>query len=262
MKQFMLTIVCIHSIAMLYAQPFWAPLGNDVGAGVYSQHFQDVFTASQNPAGLSCLRGLTAGIYGERRFMLQEAPFYMAMAAVPVGAGAFSAGVTRFGSSAYYQQKISGAYGRSAGRKIGVGAQFNYESVVLPGYGSTTAFSFDAGLLWHVSKKLHTGLHVYRSQGMPLIYSAGAGFEASPDFLLTTEAVKEGDGTAFVKAATCYRIAPQLALLLGMATRPPYNNAGVYFLIHALRIGVSVSIHPQLGITPSTTIIWQQAPAE
>ncbi|SEW55388.1 hypothetical protein [Chitinophaga arvensicola] len=256
MKQFLLTLVSMWSIALLSAQPLLIPVGKNTATGSYSRHFQQVISAWANPAGLSCLSSFAAGVYTENRFLLKGTSLYAAMVAVPVGSGAFGGSVTRLGNTAWHQQKVSGAYGRQLGRKVGIGIQFSSETTATPGFGSNNTVSADGGLLWHISRQLHTGLHLYKSAGMPVIYSGGAGFEASRDFLLTGEIRKAGDITT-VKAAAYYRIVRAMALEMGIASAPFYNNAAVIFFLHALRIDLAVGFHPQLGITPATSLIWQ-----
>jgi hypothetical protein len=256
MKQFLLTLVSLWSIALLSAQPLLMPVGKNTATGSYSRHFQQVISTWNNPAGLSCLSSLAAGIYTENRFLLKGTSLYAAMVAIPVGSGAFGGSVTRLGNSAWHQQRLSGAYGRQLGSKVGIGVQFNSETTAMPAFGSNSSLSVDGGLLWHISRQLHTGLHLYKAAGMPVIYSGGAGFEASRDFLLTGEVRKAGDFTT-VKAAAYYRIVRALALEWGMASAPFYNHAAVIFFLRSLRIDLAVGFHPQLGVTPATSLIWQ-----
>lgn len=258
MKYFLLTLVSTWWIALLSAQSLLMPIGKNTSVGSYSRHFQNVIAAWANPAGLSCLPEFTAGIYAENRFLLKAASLYAAMAAIPVSAGAFGAGITRLGNSAWYQQRISGAYGRSVGRKVGIGLQFNYETTAVQGIGTTGSVGVDGGILWHISEKMHTGLQVFKSGSMSPVYSGGAGFEASRDCLLTAEIINAGAVTS-VKAAAYYRIVPALALEMGIASSPAYNNAAVIFYLRSLRIDIAAGFHPQLGITPSTSLIWQPA---
>ena len=258
MKQFLLTLISTWWIALLPAQPLLTPIGKNTAVGSYSRHFQNVIAAWNNPAGLSCLPEFSAGIYSENRFLLKGASLYALMAAIPVQSGAFGGSLARLGNSAWYQQRISGAYGRSLGRKLGIGLQFNYETTAVQGLGSSSGIGFDGGMLWHVSEKLHTGLQVYKLSGMPPVYSGGAGFEASRDCLLTAGVVNTGAVTN-VKAAVYYRIIPALALEIGVASGPAYNNAAVIFYLRSLRIDIAAGFHPQLGITPSTSLIWQPA---
>lgn len=254
MKRFLLTLISTWWIALLSAQSLLMPVGKNLATGSYSRHFQNVMSAWSNPAGLSCLPRFTAGIYSENRFLLKAASLYAVMAAVPVPGGAFGAGITRLGNSAWHAQRVSGAYGRALGSRVGAGLQFNYETVAVQGFGAAGSISFDGGLLWHISEQFHTGLHIFRLENMPVIYSGGIGFEASRDFLLTAEVTSAGAG---LKAAAYYHIVPSLALELGIASNPAYNNAAVIFYVHSLRIDIAAGFHPQLGITPSTSLIWQ-----
>ena len=256
MKQFLLTLISTWWIALLSAQPLLMPVGKNTGAGSYSRHFQDVMSAWSNPAGLSCLPELSAGIYSENRFLLKAVSLYAGMVAIPVHGGAFGASMVRLGNNAWHAQRISGAYGRNLGNRVGIGLQFNYETLAVQGFGNAGSISFDGGLLWHISEQFHTGLHVFRLENRPVIYSGGIGFEASRDFLLTAELISVGVD-AGMKAAAYYRIVPSLALEMGIASSPLYNNAAVIFYVHSLRIDIAAGFHPQLGITPSTSLIWQ-----
>lgn len=256
MKQFMLTLVSTWWISLLSAQPLLMPIGKNTSIGSYSRHFQNVIAAWTNPAGLSCLPEFSGGIYSENRFLLKAASLYAAMIAIPVPAGAFGGSIARLGNSAWHQQQLSGAYGRSLGPKVGIGVQFNYETTAAQGAGTASSFSFDGGILWHCSEKLHAGLQIRKSANDPVMYSGGAGFEASPDFLLTAGVVSMGAVTS-VKAAAHYRIVRAFALEIGMASSPAYNNAAVIFYLRSLRIDIAAGFHPQLGITPSTSLIWQ-----
>lgn len=259
MKQLLLTFLFTWWIALLYAQPLLMPVGKNTGSGSYSRHFQQVVSAWYNPAGLSCLSSFAAGIYTENRFMLKDASLYAAMVAVPVRAGAFGASITRLGNTAWRQQRLSGAYGMQLGRRAGIGLQFNYETTSVQGFGTTGNISFDGGMLWHISEQWHGGLHVYRPVTAPVVYSGGVGFEASHDFLLTGEVICMGAYTS-VKASAYYRIIRELALEMGIASGQAYNNAAVILFLRSLRIDIAAGFHPQLGITPSTSLIWQLSP--
>jgi len=260
MKQLLLTLSLTWWITLPYAQTLLTPVGKYTGSGSYSRHFQQVISAWSNPAGLSCLSSLTAGIYTEKRFMLKEASLYAVMAAVPVHKGAFGGSITRLGNTAWSQQRMSGAYGMQVGKKAGIGLQFNYETTSVQGFGSTGKISVDGGLLWHISEQWHGGMHVYKPADAAVMYSGGLGFEASRDFLLTGEVIGIGTFTT-VKASAYYRIIRQLALEIGVASGAAYNNAAVILFLRSLRIDIAAAFHPQLGITPATSLIWQLSPS-
>lgn len=258
MKPLLLTIVCVSYSLMTYAQSLSTPAGKDAAAGSYSRHFQQVASAAYQPAGLSCLHAFTAGIYAEQRFLLQEIPLYQAMAAIPTGAGAFGLQLMRLGSSVYYRQQAALAYGMRLGRKAGIGLQGSYLTEAITGYGSRGGVAVTGGLLWHAGEQWHTGVRISHSRPGTTIYSAGIGFEASSAFLLSAEIGKADNETAWLKATASYRIVPPLALQWGFATCAPFQHAGITIHWHMLQIMFAAGFHPQLGITPSTTIIWQR----
>lgn len=257
MKPLLLTIVCV-SYLTTYAQFLSTPAGKDAATGSYSRRFQQVASAAYQPAGLSCLRAFTAGIYAEQRFLLKEIPLYQAMAAIPAGAGAFGLQLARLGSSAYYRQQVGFAYGLRLGQKAGLGLQGSYLTEVASGYGSRSGVAVTGGLLWHAGEQWHTGIRISHSQPGTTVYSAGIGFEASSAFLLSAEIGKADNETAWLKATASYRIVPPLALQWGFATCAPFQHAGITIHWHMLQIMFAAGFHPQLGITPSTTIIWQR----
>ncbi|MFY0253778.1 hypothetical protein ACDQ55_07455 [Chitinophaga sp. 30R24] len=256
MKQLMLTLIPTWWITLLPAQTLLTPIGKNTGVGGYSRHFQQVLSAWTNPAGLSCLTGITAGVYAENRFLLKDIPFYAAILAISGQQGTFSGHVVRLGNTAWYRQTVGLAYGRSLGKHIGAGLQFNYGSTMAQGVSALTAFSYTGGLLWHISEQFHTGVQIGQIVGQPPGYSGGIGFEASRDCLITGEVSRTGTTTG-VKAAACYRIIRALALEVGIASRPANQYAAVAFYVRSLRIELSGGFHSQLGITPATSLIWQ-----
>lgn len=256
MKRLMLTLMLLWLIPVLLAQPILAPIGRNIGVGSYSRHFQHLLSAWYTPAGLSCLSAAALGVYAERRFMLQEMPLYGVVGTVPVPGGAFGAGIFRFGNTAWHQQQVGGAYGRQLGAKAGVGLKFSYTSVTVQGAGNSGSFSVQGGLLWHFSEKLHMGVNFLKPLQEGTVYSLGVGWEASGQCLLTGELMRMPAFTQ-VKAAAFYRLGQALALEMGVTSAPVYNNAGIVFYLHSLRIDVAAAFHPQLGLTPSTVLIWQ-----
>lgn len=258
MKHFMLTLVSTWWISLLSAQSLLLPIGKNAGIGSYSRHFQQIVSVWNHPAGLSDLPVFSAGIYSENRFLLKAASLYAVMMAFPTPGGTFGGSLVRLGNSAWHQQQLSGAYGRNLGRRAGIGLQFNYESTAVQGAGTASALSVDAGILWHYNERVHTGLQVRKGSGKEVSYSGGAGFEASRDCLLTAMVTSTGSMTS-IKAAVYYRLISALALEMGIASGPAYHNAAVIFYLRSLRIDIAAGFHPQLGITPSTSLIWQPA---
>jgi hypothetical protein len=241
------------------AQSLWLSAEKQQYAGTYSRHFQQTFSAMQNPAALAYITA-SAGVNTERRFMLKALSIHTAVVTLPVPPGAFAFNIQQAGYNAYRQQQIGFAYGRQLGNKISIGMQVDYLANTIQQYGSTSTITFELGCLLHITSQLHAGLHVFNptarklgDEPLSVIYTAGLGYEVSTEFIISTAVVQVNDETPVAKVMCEYRIVPQLSLQLG--TSP--TNAAASFTVGSMRIFLSASHHPQLGFTSNTSIVWQ-----
>src|SRR6187402_3712006 len=115
------------------------------GLGSYSINHVDVFSFTNNQASLAQMKNASAGVYGERRFMLTELSLYQLAIAVPTNSGNFGFKAGYFGFSNYNESQMGLAYARKLGSKVDIGAQFNYNGIRIAGYGNDAAVSFEIG---------------------------------------------------------------------------------------------------------------------
>ena len=94
------------------------------GLGAYSTRHVDVFSFSANQASLAQLKNASAGVYGERRFLLSAANMYTAVVALPTSQGNFGLQADYFGFTNYNESQIGIAYARSLGSKLDIGIKF------------------------------------------------------------------------------------------------------------------------------------------
>jgi hypothetical protein len=264
LKKMFVPIVCTMCSGLLcnifsYGQTIWLSAEKQQYAGTYSRHFQQTFSALQNPAALPYITA-SAGVNTERRFMLKALSVHTAVITVPAPPGAFAINIQQAGYSAYHQQQAGFAYGRQLGNKLSIGMQIDYLSTTIQQYGSTNTITFELGCLLHITSQLHAGIHVFnpaaRKSGdepLSVIYTAGLGYEVSDEFIISAAVVQVNDAAPVAKVMCEYRIVPQLSLQL--ATSP--TNAAASFTVGRMRIFLSASHHPQLGFTPNTSIVWQ-----
>ena len=84
----LLTMALLCLTARGSTQTIHTPLASYYpSSGAYSKNFRDVFSLSSNIAALSVLNSFSAGIYGERRFMLEETSLCTAAIVVPAFSG-------------------------------------------------------------------------------------------------------------------------------------------------------------------------------
>ena len=239
------------------------------GLGSYSIDHADVFSFTNNQASLAQMRSVSAGVYGERRFLLDELSLYQLAVAVPTKSGNFGVKAGYFGFSDYNESQIGLAYARKLGTKVDVGVQFNYNGIQISSYGNASAINFEIGTVLHLTEKLHAGLHAYNPVGgkfgknqeekIASIYTVGLGYDASEKFFVSAEIEKEEDQQANVNAGMQYKILPQLLARVGIATNTSNVFAGVGLFLKSFRLDVVASYHPQLGVTPGVMLVYNSS---
>ncbi len=238
---------------------------NYIGLGAYSIHHADIFSFTLNPSSLAQLKNPSAGVYAERRFMISELNNYIAAFALPTKSGNFGMKTYYFGFNEYNETLLGLVYSRSLGNKLDIGASFNYHLIRIAGYGSSAAINFELGTVLHLTENLHAGLVIENPAGgkfgleqkekLPLLYTIGIGYDASPKFLLTTTIEKEEDRTVNVNAGFQYKFIPQLLARAGISTATSSVWMGLGLSMRALRVDITIHYHPRLGLTPGLSLL-------
>jgi hypothetical protein len=236
------------------------------GLGAYSKNFSDIFSATANLASLAQLKTGGFGVYGERRFMLEELNAYTAIAALPTASGTFGFQGDYFGSSAFNESQLGILYARKIAKQIDIGVKFNYYSVRIPGYQSASAINFEAGAIFHLTDKLHTGFHIYNPGGSKLgktgyeklaaVYRLGIGYEASEMLFISSEIIKEEDRQVSVNAGIQYNLNKYVFMRTGISTFTDNSYVSVGFQLSFARIDINTAYHPQLGFTPGVLLLF------
>ncbi|HVT86558.1 MAG TPA: hypothetical protein VHD35_15240 [Chitinophagaceae bacterium] len=256
-------VVPFFSKAQIIRRPVAAPY---IGLGAYSKRHQDIFSFTSNQAALAEVNNAAVGVYGERRFLLSDLNNYTAALAIPTSSGNFGLKTGYFGSADYNETQIGLAYGRKMGEKLDIGAQFNYNAIRIPGYGNSSAISFEIGTVLHLTDQLHIGIHANNPVGgkfgkdqeekLPSVYSFGIGYDASEKFYFGAEILKEEDQPVNVNVGLQYTILPQLLARVGMETATSSAWAGIGVSWKVFRIDVTTTYHPQLGVTPGLLVLF------
>ena len=236
-----------------------------ISLSAYSQLQNDPLSFTGNQAALAQTKHSGFGIYSERRFMLKETSAYSLAAALPTRMGNFGLQLNYSGFKNFSENKIGLAYARGLGKKVNVGVQFNYYGYRVPVYGNASSINFEIGVLIHLTDKLITGVHVYNPVGgkmgkngdekLASVYKIGLGYDASENFFISSEVIKEEDKTVRVTAGLLYRFAKQFFAKAGFVseTGSVYGGAGVGW--KELRLDISATYHAQLGFSPGILLI-------
>lgn len=266
MRNFSLTALLAVCSYVLPAQTLHYAVANPyVGIAAYSSTQRDAFGFTANQAALAGLTTFAAGVYGERRFMLAENSSYAAALAMPTTLGNVGLQLNYAGFDAFNETRIGIAYGKRLGRFVDVGVQFNYNSFRMAQYGNASAINFEAGVIMHLTDKLNAGIYTYSPVGgrlgktgdeeMAGIYKLGLGYDVSPDFLISTEIVKEEEKPVNVNGGIQYRYKQQFFLRTGFRSDNSTVFGGAGIAIKAIRVDVGTSYHPQLGFSPCVMLL-------
>lgn len=258
--------ICIVINGNLPAQSLRRPVAASyIGLGAYSIHHVDVFSSSSNQAALAQIKNPSIGVYGEDRFLLNAANMYAAVVALPTKQGNFGIEIDYFGFKNYNESQIGFAYARNLGKLLDLGIKFNYFSFRIPAYQNSSSLNFEIGVIAHLTDKLNAGIHLYNPVGGNLsktdneklssIYKFGLGYEASESFLISAEIVKQEDMPVNVNAGVQYSFLKQFFARAGIASEneSPYAGAGVSW--NNIRLDISASYHPQLGLSPGLMLV-------
>lgn len=259
-------IYFLFLLPAVYGQSLRQPVSAGyLGLGAYSRNHIDIFSINSNQASLAGLKVSGMGVYGERRFMLNETNLYSMALALVTTKGNFAVQADYFGFKNYNESQIGLAYGRQLGTKVDIGVKFNYYSFRIPGYGNASTVNFEAGIIAHLTEKVHAGVHVYNPVGgkffkaqdeeLGSAYTFGIGYEASEKFLVTTEIIKEEDIPVNVIAGMQYNFNKQFFVRGGVYSESTNTYAGVGIAWKTFRLDVSGSYHPKLGFSPGVLLI-------
>jgi hypothetical protein len=225
-----------------------------VSLGAYSTKQLDPFSFTNNQAALA-----------QRRFLLTENSVYGVALALPSKMGNFGIQANYGGFSNFAENKVGLAYARSLGSKVDLGIQFNYYGYRIPGYNNSSTMNFEIGAILHLTDKLNAGIHVYNPVGGKLdkytdeklasAYKFGLGYDASENFYVSGEIIKEEDKPVNVIAGIQYQFAKQFFARAGFISETGGGFAGAGVSWNNLRLDVSASYHPQLGISPGLLLI-------
>lgn len=236
--------------------------------GAYSGKFNDVFGARANAASLSTLKKGGIGVYGEKRYGVENLNMYAMSAAMHTNSGSFGVYGSYFGFSQSNQAQISLAYGRKITQAIDIGASFHYLTINQAGiYGSSSAITGSLSMLLHLSEKITAGFNIYNpfraswskvgdEERLPARYTFGMGYDASDKFYLTAELEKVESQPLNVNVAMHYQFIPQLFVRGGVASQTSSYFAGLGMVFNDFRIDLATSFHPQLGVSPGVVLMY------
>lgn len=234
----------------------------------YSTKWKDAFSLRANTAALAGIESFSAGVFSERRFLLEELSSYSLAAALPTSSGNFGLAADMFGSSLLRETTVGLAYARRLGKQLDVGLRFNYVGLTTAGYGSASTITFDGGALIRLTENVQLGAHFsnpvrmkFGKEGeerMPAVYSFGLGYDASDQLFIGAEIQKVEDQPVSLNASLQYLFAERLLARGGVSSATSVYYLGFGVMLKNLRVDATAAFHPYLGVTPGLLLIYNR----
>jgi hypothetical protein len=267
----LLSLLLILNVNLLFGQSLRYSLAQPyISLSAYSSKQNDPLSFIGNQAALTQIKAAGIGVFGERRFMLSETSAYTLGASIPTRLGNFGIQINYAGFKNFNESKIGLAYARKLSKLVDVGVQFNYYGYRIPVYGNASTINFEIGAMLHLTDKLNAGLHVYNPVAVKLgkgseeklasAYKCALGYDASDNFFISSEIIKEEEKSVNVIAGLQYHFAKQFFAKAGFISESTTVYAGAGVAWKNLRLDVSSSYHPQLGFSPGLLLIMNFKP--
>lgn len=259
-------IVCAIFYAGVCAVVFAGEDNNPVGArsaamSNASVSLSDVWSTQHNQAGLGFVRNVSAGLYYENKFMLNELGVKAGAFALPIKGGTFGLLVSSFGYHLYTENKCALSFAKAFGEKISIGVAMDYMNVLIgDGYGRKDMLVAEMGILSKPFKKMTIGVHVYNptrtkiadynGEHIPTIFRLGGNYAFSDKVLLAIETEKDIASNAIFKSGIEYKPIKELYLRTGISTNPVSSSFGFGIYLKSFQLDLSTNYHQILGLSP------------
>ncbi|MDZ4844662.1 MAG: hypothetical protein SH857_03830 [Chitinophagales bacterium] len=235
--------------------------------GNHTSAISDVFSVSNNQAGIGFLKKYTFGISAKNKFLVKELSLMDAAAVLPTKTGVFGLGVHYSGTSLFSESKIGIAFAKSFGDRFSFGLQFDYLNFRISEYGSKNLFTFEAGVQYFlVPEKLLAGAHINNplrltldeetDEKLPTVMRFGLNYSPSKKVSVLAEVEKDLDYAPVFKAGVEYRVVEKLALRGGFNANPFQAAFGIGLYLKNLTIDAASLFHPQLGVSPHLSLTY------
>jgi hypothetical protein len=267
-KAFSYSLIFLITITS-FGQGYYPMGGRSQSLANASNTLEDVWAYHHNPAALTGLKKMEAGISYENRFLLKEMQSQGFVFAIPIKRGVISAGGQRFGFRNFLSYKAGIGYSMKLSELLSAGVQLNYAGVRLPeNYGSKNTVTAEVGLLAKITEKWKLGFSLfnlgrnklsdYQEDRFTTLMRLGSSYSISSKVLIIAEAEKNVDYALRGKFGIEYIVLNNFFLRGGFASAPIEGSFGFgYRFKDMLKLDLGSSYHQILGWSPHFSLSYQ-----
>lgn len=228
----------------------------------------DFWSIQNNQAGMALQNYLSAGIYYQNRFLLNELSTKSGAIVAPTKFGVLGLSFNQFGYNLYNENKFGLAYARAFSDRLRIGIQLDYQSTnVAEGYTSASFVTFELGIQSNITEKLCVGAYIYNPIRMeitaypgdlaPMIMRLGLAYQFTTEFRGMVDVEKDFETNASVRLGLEYVIQHKFFIRTGLSTNPGLFSMGVGIQLGRLQFDIAASTHQTLGISSQIGLTFQ-----
>lgn len=226
----------------------------------------DGWSSFNNQAGLAFLNSITAGVFYQSRFMVDELAFASGFVVVPVKNISFGFNFFQFGKGTFKENKLGISLAKKLSAKVAAGVQLDYLSQMMPENKRAKGFAtFEAGIIAQPFNQIVVGAHVFNPVlggintafgkiQTPAIFRVGGHYQFDENSFLIIEAQKSTAIPLVIKSGIEFCLAKNVTLRFGVSGKPIKYTAGFGFKTRKITTDIGFSYHGNLGVTPSVSI--------
>lgn len=226
----------------------------------------DTWSTFQNQATLASFESISAGIFYESRFLVDELSLTAGTFVFPTKSGTFGLCFFQFGEGTFKEQKIGLSFSKRLSQKLNAGIQLEYFSQRFPENDGAKGFTtFECGITYKTTEHLTLGAHVFNpvqngikttmgKQKMPATYRLGGHYQFSDLVIISAEAQKITNHSTVFKTGLEFSPLKNMAFRFGVSGIPVQYTAGLGYSFGKITTDIAFSYHGNLGFSPSVSI--------
>lgn len=226
----------------------------------------DIWSVSQNQAGLAAVDNTNLGLYSEQRFLIKELSLNSLVFACPAKPGTLGLQMNYFGYTKYHEMKLGMAFASHLGEKIMAGVQLDYFNAYSATAENTRKrITFEAGIIVNPIKNITIGLHVFNpligkinsntEMELPSIARFGVTYSIEQSVAILTETQYNFYQSPLLRVGIEYFPVKAVALRMGVSTGTSPYSFGIGYRWKKFTAGFGFANHPELGTTPAFDLV-------
>ena len=236
------------------------------GLGMTGVCLTDIWSTTNNQAGLAFIEKSGIGFDYESRFNIKELAQKDVVAALKTNFGTFGLSIAYFGDNKYNESKFGLAYSKKLFNSFSIGVQINYlETRIGENYGNSGIFNSEIGFYSRLTKDLTFAGHIanvptakvdINTNRAPMKVKLGIVDKITENIEASGEVQKIKDISPSMHIGIDYHLVKPIFIRIGFLSNPNSFMLGIGFKYSEMTLDIASVFHPVLGMSNQVSLNW------